>query len=429
MAMNQNAKLKRIKDDTLIVGIDIAKRTHVARAIDWRGVELGKPLTFENNANGFQSLLGWMDDLQNKYGKSSLIVGMEPTGHYWFNVGHFLRDLGIAVVHVNPAHTKKVKELDDNSPTKNDVKDALVIARLVKDGRFAEPIIPEGVYAELRNAMRQQEQINLAMQQYACQIHNWLDRYFPELSPGVFKDWDGKAVLALLRTGWLPGEIAEMSPEEIVKMWREAGILRGVGIKAAKKVIETAKVSVGVRKGPIMARQEIQSLMARYDLVKEQKNILKQGITELLSEIPGADYMLQIPGAGLSIVAGFLAEVGDLSAFCSPRQINKLAGLSLMEDSSGLHKGQTIISKRGRKKLRAILYRAVFRLVAVNPEFAALHAHYKTRLNNPLKPKQSLVALCGRLIRILYTLGTRLVPYDPKKTLGPAYQTLIEYAA
>jgi len=126
----------------------------------------------------------------------------------------------------------------------------------------------------------------------------------------------------------------------------------------------------------------------------------------MVQEVPGAVYMLQIPGIGLSTVAGFLAEVGDLSAFCDWRQINKLAGFNLKENSSGEHKGKTTISKRGRSKLRAILYRAAFRLVAVNPEFAALHAYYKTRVDNPLKPKQSLVALCGKLIPFLYGIGT-----------------------
>lgn len=39
---------------------------------------------------------------------------------------------------------KKSKELDDNSPTKNDIKDAKVIAQLIKDGRYAVPSLPQG---------------------------------------------------------------------------------------------------------------------------------------------------------------------------------------------------------------------------------------------------------------------------------------------
>jgi transposase len=55
--------------------------------------------------------------------KDNIIVGLEPTGHYWFNLGKFLRNLGIRLVLVNPSHVKKTKELDDNSQTKNHLKD------------------------------------------------------------------------------------------------------------------------------------------------------------------------------------------------------------------------------------------------------------------------------------------------------------------
>ena len=49
---------------------------------------------------------------------------MEPTGHYWFCLGVFLRDNGIKPVLVNPHHVKKSKEFDDNSQSKNDRNDA-----------------------------------------------------------------------------------------------------------------------------------------------------------------------------------------------------------------------------------------------------------------------------------------------------------------
>ena len=57
-------------------------------------------------------------------------------------------------------------------------------------------------------------------------------------------------------------------------------------------------------------------------------------------------------------------------------------------------------------------------LVAKNAEFNALHKYYTARKENPLKKKQSLIALCGRFIRIGYTLITRNVEYDPAKVLG-----------
>jgi len=429
MAKNVNAKIQRITEGTLIVGVDIAKHTHVARSVDWRGIELGKPLSFENTRSGLESLERWLEELKRSHAKDELLVGMEPTGHYWMALAQYLRQRDIPAVHVNPSHVKKSKELDDNSPTKNDVKDALTIARLVKDGRYAEPIIPFGVYAELRGGMNQRERLVEDMHRAKGRIHNWLDRFFPEFVPTVFKEWDGKAALAILRKAWLPVDISEMEPEQVVHMWRAADIKRGVGLKAARKLVNAAQGSIGLREGSTMARQELQILMSQYDLIQQQLDQLEVQIAELLTEIPGAMQMLRIPGLGLSTVAGFLAEVGDLSLFTSWHQIRKLAGLNLKEDSSGMHKGKTIISKRGRSRLRALLYRGVFFLVATNPEFKLLHKHFKTRVGNPLKPKQSLVALCGKLIRILFTMGTRHVDYNPVRALGPAYRPLTNQVA
>ena len=110
--------------------------------------------------------------------------------------------------------------------------------------------------------------------------------------------------------------------------------------------------------------------------------------------------MLAIKGIGVITVAGFLAEVGDVRRFESPRQIQKLAGLSLRENSSGKHKGQTTISKRGRSKLRAVLFNAAIPLIAKNPEFKSLHEYYTTRANNPLKKKQSVIAISCKLMRV-----------------------------
>lgn len=52
---------------------------------------------------------------------------------------------------INLYHTKRAKELDDNSQTKNDKKDALTIAKLVRDGRYYDVYMPQDIFAERRN--------------------------------------------------------------------------------------------------------------------------------------------------------------------------------------------------------------------------------------------------------------------------------------
>ncbi|HGG8188125.1 TPA: transposase, partial [Neisseria meningitidis] len=110
------------------------------------------------------------------------------------------------VVLINPHHVNKSKELDDNSPTKNDVKDAKVIGKLVIDGRYTKPQLPEGVYADLRVYMNQRERLNLDLNRAKARIHNWLDRFFPEYTQ-VFKKWEGKASLITLEHFPLPQEV------------------------------------------------------------------------------------------------------------------------------------------------------------------------------------------------------------------------------
>ena len=81
MSIAQNRKLERIAEHTLVVGVDIAKKRHVARAGNFRGMELAKPLTFDNRRRGFEALMQWIQGLQQAHGLSAVIVGMEPTGH------------------------------------------------------------------------------------------------------------------------------------------------------------------------------------------------------------------------------------------------------------------------------------------------------------------------------------------------------------
>ena len=57
-------------------------------------------------------------------------------------------------------------------------------------------------------------------------------------------------------------------------------------------------------------------------------------IEQLTLQIPGMEEILKIKGVGLTTAAGFIAEVGDISRFEHPKQIQKLAGLSLKENSS-----------------------------------------------------------------------------------------------
>ena len=150
----------------------------------------------------------------------------------------------------------------------------------------------------------------------------------------------------------------------------------------------------------------------------ESRNIRLQEvmtlIEELVNQIPMAEKLLEIKGVGSKTVSGFLAEIGDISRFNTPKE----AGLALVENSSGKHKGKTTISRRGRKRLRYLLFEVAMSLVAKNPEFRELHNYYTIRRLNPLKKMQSLMANAAKLIRVFYAMLIKGVDYDPKKMMG-----------
>ena len=202
-----------------------------------------------------------------------------------------------------------------------------------------------------------------------------------------------------------------------------------MGKKRAAKLTTAAEASVGVREGLLAAEKSLMMLIEDYELKMGQLTHLMDLVEQLVYQIPGIDGVLKIKGIGLVTVAGFLAEVGDLDRFDHPKQIQKLAGLNIKENSSGKHKGKTTITKRGRRRLRAVLYRGMMPMVAKNPEFRELHHHYTTRASNPLKKKQSLILLCCKLIRVIFALMKNQVAYDPQKMMSDIQRPDLSVAA
>lgn len=428
MYYTQNDKIEQVTEKTLVIGVDVGSKDHYARAFNWRGIELRKRVfSFCNNQEGFKSFSEWMKEISNGLGMDEIIVGLEPTGHYWINLGRHLQEQGVKIAMINPYHVKQTKELDDNSPTKNDIKDPRTIAKLVIEGRYSIPYIPKKLYAELRTATNLRLRMKKELTATKNRIQRWLSIYFPEYS-SVFKGFDSASSILVLKNAPLPVDVIEMGAEGINQIWRDAKI-RTVGMKRANHLYETAKRSIGCCDGLRAARMEIQQYLRDYEEKDRSLAELMELIEELCNEIPYAKNLLEIKGIGLKTVSGFISEVGDIRRFDSPKRIQKLAGLAFREHSSGKHKGETTISKRGRKNLRHILFEASMPLVRSNPEFKEIHRYYTTREKNPLTKMQSLIAITNKLIRVFYVMLTTGDKYDGEKMLRDIIRPTDEKAA
>ena len=341
---SKNDKLSFISDDMLIVGCDIGSETHYVRAIDARGRELSKKvLAFENDAEGFRKAHDWAVQLAAANDKKQIVLGLEPTGHYWFCLAAWMVSNGISVVQVNPYAVKQTKELEDNSQQKDDRKDPKLIANLVKDGNYGMPYLPEKVYAELRRLSMFREQLTEDRNRSMNRLHREMKIYFPEYKD-AFGKIDGAFSMAVLKEAPFPEDILKLGGEGIREIWHQAK-LRGRGYSRAAEIVKYAETSIGLKDGTAAGREAVRWFAEKIMELDEELAEIENKLNEKCREIPHAENVLEIPGIGGKILSGILAEMGDISRFDDAKELQKLSGLGLVSCSSGKHKGERHMEK------------------------------------------------------------------------------------
>ena len=410
MTKSQNLKFDAIENTDAIVGIDIAKNVHWAGIILPNGKEIKKSFSFNNNKKGFESLVETVKNVLTMLNFKKAIIGMEPTGHYWKSCARYLKKIDwIKVVTVNPFHVKNAKEFDDNCQTKNDKKDCMTIARLIKDARFFEPYLPEGIWAELRNLSNTRAELVRKQNAVKCRLVAIIDEYFPEYTK-VFKNVLSRTSEEILKERPFPEDIKSIGKEELLKHIKKT-VKRGYSKKQVETIYELANESIGTTEGIEGAKFQLNMYIEEAKLLEKQIKMTEQELEKQLKETGFYESLISIQGIGIVSAATFVGEVGDINRFDSYEQIRRYAGLNLVENSSGNHKGKTTISKRGRSLLRSILYRMAFTMVNKNKEIKELYKYLTTRKENQLKKKQAIVAVIGKILQIIYAVVTKNEEY------------------
>lgn len=410
MTKSQNLKFNAIENTDAIVGVDIAKNVHWAGIILPNGREIKKSFSFHNNRKGFESLVETVKNVLTMLNFKKVIIGMEPTGHYWKAFARYLKKIDwIKVVTVNPFHVKNAKEFDDNCQTKNDKKDCMTIARLIKDARYFEPYLPEGVWAELRNLSNTRAELIRKQNAVKCRLVATIDEYFPEYTK-IFKNILSRTSEEILKRCPFPEEIKSLGEEELLKHIKET-VKRGYSKKQVKAIYELAEESIGTKEGIYGAKIQLRMYIEEAEMLLKQIKMTEEELEKQLKETGFYESLISIQGIGIVSAAIFVGEIGDINRFNSYEQIRRYAGLNLVENSSGTHKGKTTISKRGRSLLRSILYRMAFTMVNNNKEIKQLYKHLTTRKENRLKKKQAMVAVIGKILQIIYAIVTKNEEY------------------
>lgn len=400
-----------IKPRTLVVGIDVAKRRHTA-AIQFPDGEVQKPFSFSNDRVGFTKLVERATNEGERSGCSSILFALESSGHYGHALKHYLDDRGSLVAGVNPAHTKKMKELADNSPEKSDPKDAKIVADLAARGRCWSLMIPRGVYAELRRLGKLREQLVVERTRLLNRYKGLVDLVFPELE-SLVSDVACSSMRCLMAAYPSAVDVAGARFSSLYRrLWRWS--IGHLSRERCQRIHAAAKDSVGVKEGLGTVRFEMRMTLEALAGVEVRISEVEKAQREALCHVPYAEVLLSIPGLGAVTVATILGETGDLRHYRNADAVIKLAGFNLYTISSGTFRGKTRITKRGRPLLRRFLYLAALRLSKKGSPFVEFHDRL---LPTKAKP-QIAVAISRKLLRVMVALVRDGIAYNVDRALG-----------
>jgi transposase len=402
----ETKKQRIVNGKTLVVAIDIGKGTNVGYSRCPSGKE-SKPFEFSNNIKGFKKLWDHICWMKVAHHLEEVIVGFESTGAYGEPLMHYLRQKPVKLVQVNPLHTKRAKEMQGNSPGKTDRKDPKVIADIICLGHALSVVIPEGAAAELRRLTLARERSIQRRTALYNQLQDLVYILFPEFLQ-VMKNVKTQSAHSLLRHYPTPQEIVACGCEGLALILKR--VSRGkLGEARAQALYDAAAESVGLREGRRGIILEIEEILCSLEACQRFIETVEKEMSCYLEQIPYSHSLLSVKGIGEITVAGLIGEVGDFRHFHTLREMLKLAGLNLFEISSGKHRGNRHISKRGRPLLRKLLFFAALNTVRKG---GVMHACYQRHLESGMPKIKALVAIARKLLGILFALVRDHSRYD-----------------
>lgn len=402
----QLARRQRIKETSLVVGIDIGCEFNAMGLMNKEGRVLGRYPRIYNSRKGFDYFTKVIEDTKRENRLEDVLIGIEPTGHYWRKIAYFAKDKGYEVKFIRTTALKHQRELDESSSSKSDIKDALTITNIAREGKYIDTVIEDGVLREIRTLSKVRERIQKYNTGTKCALRAVLDDYFPELGE-IFWSMKAKGLWAVLENCPFPQDVLEIGPVKIGDIIAKSSRRKIEASKKAIRIYEAARESIGLRQVGIADRYRVKIYLEELKRTQEQLKEIELQMKELLGQIPYVRYILSIPGIGVLSAAVFLGELGDPSYFSDARQIIKYSGYDPQESDSGQRIGRKIISKKGRWLLRKYIYFMSMRVIHRSPYFKEYYnkkLQSKNRFGQTLKKKEALCAVAIKLIKVIFAL-------------------------
>ncbi len=374
----------------LCVSIDISKDFHVVLLHNGLGEIVTPGFEIDIFRTGFEQFCQAVDEAIVRSQAQVVLVGMEPTGHYYENLARHIRTTGQAVTIINSFAVKENRNQQMMRCEKDDDIDTAAIGDLLRRGE-GSPFRPlTGIYLQMQQLDRARLAEVKVQTMYKNRIIGHLDRIFPGLiltkaatkkryTPLFTTDfWQCQTLQQLVRVCPDPRQLAAMSPTQLRTAFHEHGYRMGLMtaeriIAYAQKVLWPAAEVVACRR-PLL-HNDLETLAYISTRVADYT----QQLHHLLAQTP-YHILTQLKGMTPTVVASLAAAIGDPTHYTHARQVFRRSGLVSGRNDSGAHQRRgkdQKITKTGDVYLRRALTAMLNGLILHQPVLGAYYCRLK----------------------------------------------------
>jgi transposase len=329
------------------VALDIHKHYCVVAGVDRDGRVLLHPVRVEH-----ADLEGW---LKERLQASDQVV-IESTTNAW-HVYDLLSPLVERVVVANPIEVKQIA----NARVKTDVRDTLILAKLLAANLVPEVWVPPVHVREMRQLLSQRRQLVETHTQIVNRMHSVAHRHHLQHERG--KRFNEKT------TGWQKD-----------------------------------------RRLSSLEQFQLELEMENLRYIEKQIERISQEVRKMCHQKPWADdmlYLMQLPGFGVITAMTVLSAIGDIQRFETPKHLASYSGLTPGLEQSGTKNRGKGVTKAGRRELRWALVEAAQMAVKSDPLWKSRFQQMQKRMHR----NQAIVAVARRLLELVWYVLTRRQPY------------------
>ena len=416
----------------MCVALDYAKAQHTALLCNGVGDLLKPSFAVDNTLQGAAKLLTEVRACakRKKIRPEHVFFGGEDHPSYAENFLRNLRQEQFLVVRVNAWEAKQQR---DNFQASNDCLDLLGIARCCLNRR-GESVrdLPEA-YPNLRIATRDRDKLVRMRTAVSNRIHSYVDRLFPgflSVSKSGLEPFC-RASLELMEDRFSPAQFSRRPRQALAQWLGRRGVMEpqetaGQLKQLAKDVLEPAPEQT------VMLQQTLAQLVSLFRCLDGSISRIDREVAHWLARTPGA-WLTSIAGFGITLAAGWTAELGPPSQWRSVRQLCSYSGVvPKSKQTGGPEKDPVVgsVQQRCNKRLKNVVLQAVEKVIQYGPEdlrqtaqaLEARGAHTEFGIAKRLVRLGKYLAVTGTV----YRPKALLDPETPKATLVAHYQTVWE---